>query len=271
MRISRLTAVFFVLAAAGATYAYADGGGKGFSGTGVAITSRDGRLMYVTQTRPKRGVTIVRIMRGGRTTRSISLRGGYGVPMVAADRSTEGLSHDGRTLVLEAETPGRFAVLDAQTLAVREIVRLPVQFTYDALSPRGKTLYLIQHVYARNSNANRYYVRAYDLVRHRLLKKIVFDRRENWGLMSGSPVTRATSASGKWVYTLYSRPGGSPFVHALDAVNRRAVCVDLPWRGSQTQVFRMKLKLNGTNLVINADWATRHVAVIDTKTFRVTS
>jgi hypothetical protein len=269
MRISRLTAVFFVLAAAGATCAYGDGGGKGFSATGAAIASPDGRMMYVTQVLPRRGLTIVKIMRDGRATRVIRLRGGYGVPVVAADGSSEGVSHDGRTLVLAAQTPGRFAVLDARTLAVREIVRLRGQFTYDALSPAGTTLYLIQHVYKRNSNANRYYVRAYDLVRHRLVKKIVFDRRENWGLMSGSPVTRATSASGKWVYTLYSRPGGSPFVHALDAVKRRAVCVDLPWRGSQAQVFRMRMRLGHRKLVIGADWATRHVAVIDTKTWRV--
>ena len=120
-----------------------------------------------------------------------------------------------------------------------------------------------------NANANRYYVRAYDLVHRRLVKKIVFDARENWGLMSGSPVTRATGASGRWVYTLYTRPGGKPFVHALDAANRRAVCIDLPWRGSQDRTWNMRLGLEPGKLVVRR--GQTRAAVIDTGTFRVSA
>ena len=59
------------------------------------------------------------------------------------------------------------------------------------------------------------------------------DKAQAGWVMEGSPMTRATSADGRWVYTLYSRPGGYPFVHALDTVNGVAHCIGLPWRGDQ--------------------------------------
>jgi hypothetical protein len=46
--------------------------------------------------------------------------------------------------------------------------------------------------------------------------------------MTGYAVTRATSADGRWVYTLYQKPEGEPFVHALDTVAATAHCIDLP-------------------------------------------
>ena len=163
----------------------------------------------------------------------------------------------------------RFAVLDTHSLKPRQTITLNGLWSFDALSPDARTLYLIQHVVRQNANANRYYVRAYDLVDRRLVKKIIFDARENWGLMSGTPVTRATASSGRWVYTLYTRPGGKPFVHALDAANRKAVCIDLPWRGSQDRIWRMKLRLSPGRLVVRQ--GSTRAAVIDTRTFRVSA
>ena len=46
--------------------------------------------------------------------------------------------------------------------------------------------------------------------------------------MAGSPVTRTTSADGRWVYTLYQKPSGEQFIHALDTVGAAAYCIDLP-------------------------------------------
>jgi hypothetical protein len=45
--------------------------------------------------------------------------------------------------------------------------------------------------------------------------------------MRGYPITRVTSADGRWVYTLYARVNGPSFIHALDSVHRQAVCLDL--------------------------------------------
>jgi hypothetical protein len=275
MRVSRLTALGFVIAAAAATCAVAAGGGPS---PGASVGDKgvsDGTRRYVALPAGKRTVVQTIQVRGGRVVRFTSIPGIYGIPMVAFDGSTDGLSWDGSTLVLASVPSGagsgysRFAVLDTGTLRARQTVALKGTFSYDALSPDASTLYLIQHIQVHNSPSIRYYVRAYDLVRQRLLKKIVFDTREKWGLMSGSPVTRVVNRSGRWVYTLYTRPGGRPFVHALDSVNRRAVCVDLPWHGSQAPVWRMRMKLSAGKLVVHGTKAPR--LLIDTKTYRVSA
>jgi hypothetical protein len=86
--------------------------------------------------------------------------------------------------------------------------------------------------------------------------------------MSGWPVTRATSESGRWVYTLYTRPGGRPFVHALDSVHRAAVCVDLPWMRDQSRLFEMKLRLSKDERKLQLWRRHRTVWAMDTRTFR---
>ena len=44
--------------------------------------------------------------------------------------------------------------------------------------------------------------------------------------MNGLPMNRATSAGGRWEYTLYDAPE-HPFIHALDTEGRKAFCIDL--------------------------------------------
>ena len=46
--------------------------------------------------------------------------------------------------------------------------------------------------------------------------------------MRGYPLTRVASPDGRWAYTLYDGGGKHPFVHALDTLEGRAVCIDLP-------------------------------------------
>jgi len=67
-------------------------------------------------------------------------------------------------------------------------------------------------------------VRAYDLAARRLLPEPVVDPREPGEKMQGLPMTRATSADGRFAYTLYERPRGAPFIHALDTVRGSAAC-----------------------------------------------
>jgi len=273
MRVIRLTAIVFGLAVTAVMCAAADGAAPA---PGVDLGTRgvrDGSLRYLTLPLGRRTLVQAVQVRGGRVARFSSIPGSYGIPVIASDGSTAGLSWDGSTLVVASTRSGpnhsRFAVLDTLTLRARQTIELKGTWSFDALSPDARTLYLIQHVPTRNSNSSRYYVRAYDLAGSRLLKKIIFDAREKWGLMSGSPITRTTSKTGRWVYTLYTRPGGSPFVHALDASARRAVCIDLPWHGSQSRIFSARLKLTGGKLVVHR--AHSRLAVIDTKTFRIST
>ncbi len=91
--------------------------------------------------------------------------------------------------------------------------------------------------------------------------------------MEGWAVTRTTSTDGRWVYTLYQRGGGYPFIHALDTVNGVAHCIGLPWKGDQTALASMRLTLapDGRTLAVRwksgrpwltmntADWQLAHV------------
>jgi hypothetical protein len=257
----RLTAVAVggLVVAAGASAA-----GPGWSTT-ESIASHDGKFLY--EAVAHKGRTTVAILRNAARVRTVKLRGNYGVPVPTNDGTAAGLSHDGRTLVLaRMGAAPHFAVLDTGTLHRRRAITLRGQFTFDALSPDGSTLFLIQHLDPRSS-ADRYYVRAYDVRAGRLLKQIVFDAREKGEVMTGWAVTRATGPSGRWVYTLYGRSNGTLFVHALDTVDRHAVCIDLPRRVANDDVFHVHLKLKQRKLVVGT--AFKRLAVIDTQTLRV--
>ena len=185
----------------------------------------------------------------GSSVRRVVASGVLGLPLVAFDGSVEGLAHDGRTLVLAS--PGavagtsRFAVLSAPSLRLQRMVTLKGVWSYDALSPDGRKLYLVEH-----TRDVTYRVRAYDVVRGRLLREAVVDPRLGGRSMTGVPVTRAHGPGGVWAYTLYQKPGGLPFVHALDTMRGKALCIELPWRGNQGRLFDVRMRVQGRALVL---------------------
>jgi hypothetical protein len=219
-----------------------------------------GSIRYTASPRGRNTkVTAIRV-RGGQIMRVSELRGRYGVAQVAFDGTTGGVSADGRTLVLTSlatQPVTRFAVLRLQGLSRRQTVVLRGWWAFDAISPRARTMYLIQ--IARNGLT--YSVRAYDLLHRRLLAQPVVDKSEAGDPMRGYPMARVTGDRGRWAYTLYSN-GKKPFVHALDTAARKAVCVDLPHAGD-------RLSLRGTRLVVLNEG--RRVAVVDTRTLRVST
>ncbi len=73
-----------------------------------------------------------------------------------------------------------------------------------------------------------YQVQAYDVAAGHLLPGVIADKRQAGWVMSGYPVAWAETGDGGWVYTLYRQDDNYPFVHALDTVHRRAVCIGLP-------------------------------------------
>ena len=182
--------------------------------------------------------------------------GAWGVPAVGIDQSGEGLSRDGRTLVLADPTrlyasPSKFLVVDARPLQVIRTISLDGSFSFDALSPDASRLYLIQ--YASANDQSHYIVRAYDMQTNRLLPGKIADRseEEEEESMAGTAITRATSASGRWVYTLYQKPSGEPFVHALDTKRAVAHCIDLP---ANPRAYNIALSLRDGGRTLAADW-----------------
>jgi hypothetical protein len=202
----------------------------------------------------------------------LRLRGRYGVPGVNYSGEMTGLSADGRTLIL-AQIPGgtprvtRLLVLDTPQLTVRAPLTLPGWSTVDAISPDGRWLYLLHYP---SADITKYEVLAYDLAAHRLLPQPVVDPRERDEAMTGIPINRVMGPGGRWAYTLYMRPGGVPFIHALDTTHHQAVCIDLP-RVDNVNVSNAHLVLppGGTTIRVDVDGASQ--AAIDTHTFKVSA
>ena len=149
--------------------------------------------------------------------------------MLGSSNVSDGLSYDGRTLVVgdtQQLDHSHFLVYDTRTFRLKNAIVLKGTFGFDALSPDSSRLYLIQRPNALDYQ--HYVVRAYDLRTNRLLPGRIADRTQKGWVMQGSAMSRATSADGRWVYTLYANPGGTSFVHALDTVRGVAHCVGIP-------------------------------------------
>jgi hypothetical protein len=268
-----LSLVLFALTPAAATAdgpTYLMSGWSGVTAPGLAL--RFVALPAGTQT------VLASVSRSsGRVIQWRSFRGTWGIPMVAGDGTTAGLDRDGRLLVLgEWSPPGtnglrtasRFLLVNTKTFGGWRKISLPGDFSFDALSPGGRIVYLIQHL--SNPETTSYRVRAYDVAARRLLPRVIADRRQASWVMSGSPVTRATTTDGRWAYTLYQNPGGFPFVHTLDTAARTAVCVGIPWRGNQDILPSTRLVLDEHEGKLTLTTRRgRPLFQMDTKTFWV--
>jgi hypothetical protein len=249
---------------------YAPGLDQGADG----VVSPNRSVRYVALATPRSTVVAAIRVRTGRVVRSNVLRGFYGVPIVAWDNSTGGVSGDGRTLVLGSYgpppgSPGvtRFVVLGAKTLRKLRTLTLEGSWAYDAISPDGSKMFLIEYL-AAGQNPH-YRVRSLDVETGRVDPDPVVDRREDEVLMRGQPVTRVSSPDGRWSYTLYARPTQEPFVHALDTAQRRAYCIDLPLHLRQLEQMALRLRIHGGALEVRSRRDT--VATVDAETLALRS
>ena len=241
----------------------------GWSGVGAL----DSGVRFVAFAMPKATIVAAVRARDGDVLRSRVLRGSYGVPLVAYDGTSGGLSGDGRSLVLGsyAPIPGergrtRFVVVSTKTLAVQRPIMLDGSWSFDAVSPNGSTIFLTQHL--RAGDKPLYRVRTFD-TRSGLLGGAIVDRLEGEKDMGGTAVARASSRDGRWAYTAYARRGHAPFVHALDTAKREAFCIDLPLRLGYDRQWGLRLGLteDGASLWVRAG-GTR-LAVVDTSSWEV--
>ena len=207
---------------------------------------------------------------GGQVRATRLLREKLTIPGVALDGTADGLSSSDGAIVLIRPRPlrhfplkrTRLVVLDARRLNVGRRITLKGDFSFDAISPDGRHLFLVNYVDRRDPRA--YVVRTYDLARGRLDPGAIVDAREPDEDMRGYPVTRATTTDGRWAYTLYDGGGHEPFVHALDTVKREAFCIDLPMLAHHETPYELRLALRDGRLEVED--GDRIAAVIDTAT-----
>jgi hypothetical protein len=238
---------------------------------GDGVTSPEGALHYVaygvgkdTQLSVIRWSDLV-------TLESKKLDGAFGVPMVTM-KVPGGMFRDGSRLVLQSVGSNArtdFRIVDTGDLSVLDSISLQGTFAFDALSPDGKKLYLIQHSSAED--LQHYVVRMYDLSENALVPGRIADRAQKSWVMSGWPAARATTSDGRWVYTLYSNPGGFPFVHALDTMRGVAHCVGFRAPSSpQNDVLSFGLTAKGAKVLVRRADGTLY-RVINRNGWKVTT
>ena len=172
---------------------------------------------------------------------SLELDGRWQLPTVGRDPMPVGVSPDGSTIVLVEAAPAttaattRFAIVqhlfdgkpstvgDADLRLIRT-VELRGRFAYDTLSEDGRVLYVIEHLDA--SEGGHYQVRAVDLPAGTLRDAVIVDKSNLTERMAGYPIAQLRRSDGV-VMTLYDGPE-HPFIHALQAAEGWAICIDLP-------------------------------------------
>jgi hypothetical protein len=240
------------------------------------VVSRDGASRFLTLAVGAHHTVIQRLkLPGGQVGRYRTLAGQWSIPLVAYDGSGSGLSADGRALVLirnRARFPQsqtHLAIVDPVRLNIKRQLTLRGDFSFDAISPDGSTVYLINYL---SRDPSDYAVRAFDVGRGRLVPAPIVDPHEPDEQMRGFPVTRAVSPDGRWAYTLYDGGGQHPFVHALDTSGRTARCIDIDAIAGRQDLFSLRLKMarGGGRLTVVSKQG-RPFALVDTRTFRVSA
>lgn len=268
----------------GATSAAADGLPVPMDGSAVTTTIAPGGEgpRYATVPAGKHTQLLRIDQDGGEVTGTRAISGDFTVPLVALDGTSAGLSAEGTTLALitprtnfrrfpREETSFRIVdVKQTGRLRPREPLTLRGDFSFDALSPDGRTMYLVEYT---SSDYNNYAVREYDLTRGRLLEDpVLFSHEVAPGEMRGLPMTRVTSPDGRWAYTLYNGGGRArdvAFVHILDTVEGVSHCIELPGLSGR-EAWNVQVELPPGARALNVLRGGRVVVSMHTDTYAVT-
>jgi len=196
------------------------------------------------------GVTVVTIYQtqDGARLQSFAIKGTYSSN--GAGYGNAVLSPDGRWMALRDLAPNvqqtTIAVVDTQTGRVAKLITQTDDFTLDAISPDGQTLYLLQQL---NDAEHHYYVRAFDVAANQLNPTIIVDKTDLETQMAGQAVMRQMAADGTVAHTLYVNAAESKaFVHILPVgggpnMTPFARCIDLPGNGTSALLAHYTLSL----------------------------
>ena len=237
------------------------------------VRAQEPGVRFVAFGMPKSTMVAAVRARDGHVLRSTAIEGFYGVPLVAYDGTSGGVSGDGRRLALTSYGPNpgargktQLVVVSTRSLRPHRRFTLPGSWSFDAISPNGSTLYLTEHLRAGQNPLYRVRTLSVDTG---LVGDALVDRLEGERDMGGEPIRRASSRDGRWAYTLYARRGHHPFVHALDTAKRLAFCVDLPLDVRYVNQWALRLKLQERSRLLAVQRGRVTLATVRTDSWQV--
>ena len=266
-----LTAVVAMLSLVPVPFAQSSGPATPVSAytTMEGVIDSRGENRYLAVTSDDRTLVMKVAMGSGQPQTLRWVAGSWSVPAVTLylNTDTSGIAADGSRLVLIDPSTGwpqgstDLVVLDGRSLKVERRIRLDGAFSFDAISPDGSTAFLVEYTDPRDPTD--YRLRVLDLDTAELEPGSLKPENNPDEEMRGSPTSRATSQDGRWAFTLYdggriygfgSGKPGKPFVHAIDTVSRRTLCIDLDWDIDNRVLSKLQLRTS-------ADGASVEVAV----------
>jgi hypothetical protein len=175
----------------------------------------------------------------GASGQPLQVDGAWRLPTIGTDALPVGRSANGSVVVLvpASDAPygtgsmSRFLVLKEGAQlgwTVGRTIELKGSFDFDALSPDGSILYVVQHLDA--GPGGRYQVRSVDVATGSMDDAPIVDKTTPAEPMAGSPLTQLRRANG-FVLTAYRGPE-HPFIHLLSSGEKWAICIDLPSTGA---------------------------------------
>ena len=166
----------------------------------------------------------------GRTIAQATIPRGYFLPSLGYQGPTAGLSPNGQWLALTdngSALTGKlvttFLVGSSSLSGSFKTVHVEGDFSFDAISDTGQSLYLIQKM----GDPNHYQVRLLDVASGTLVEHPVVDKRDSTEPMNGIRGDSVADSQGQYVFTVYARQAG-PFIHVLPLDQPFAWCIDLP-------------------------------------------
>ena len=187
------------------------------------------------------GRVFVSAVQGQHKTRFVryDTRTGRGRPLrtVPGSWSVVGVSADGRRIArFKFRKRARATVFTLDGPRRSESVRLPGTYELESFSQNGRRLFLVHW-----HRSGGYDLQQYDRGSARLSPTRLDEPDEK---MTGLAMTAVETRDGSWLYTLYVKPDGGTFVHALDLRTGLAHCIDLPLRGDLTWAGATALTLS---------------------------
>jgi hypothetical protein len=181
------------------------------------LRSADGRMFLSARATATKTVLTRHVLPSGRIAARATLPSRFALVSVTGNGK--------RAVLVDTQSPEgrtRFAIVGTWRWTVFRRLELRGSYGVEAVSPDGRRLFLIRY-----GNGG-YNLRLFDVRTNRLSYTPLVEGAAGFEKMIGAAWTSVATRDGAWLLTLYIKPNGGGFIHALDLRRAFGHCLDLP-------------------------------------------